>query len=388
MRLMTRTVVCVLTMASLTLPAVAASKKKSPPVPYASAICMVADTGLILFERNPDEQRAPASMVKMMLLLLVGEGIEKGTWTLDKRLKVSEHAQAMGGSQLYLAEGQEFTLGELMKAVAVASANDAAMVVAEGLWGSEEKYLKRMNERARELGMKHSEFHSVHGLPPEDGAKPDATTARDMALLGRHCIRHPFVMECVGTEEIQFGPKKTLAHNTNSLLKSMPSCDGLKTGYTRAAGFCLTATARQDDIRLIAVVMGCPNKRERFEAAQAILEKGFASVERTRLLARGEQVDASVPVQNCESGEARVRVEEDVWIVLKKGEKERVRIAVDTPEFVRPPLKAGTPMGQLRVEFAGTLLAQAPVALADDLKPARLRWKLVRSVLRGRTPQD
>ncbi|MEA3366313.1 MAG: serine hydrolase, partial [Candidatus Hydrogenedentes bacterium] len=159
----------------------------------ASAVCVLADSGIAIREYNADEIRSPASMVKLMLMLMVAEGIEADEWTLDRVITVSEHAESMGGSQVYLAKGEEWKLADLLAAVCVASANDAAMAIAEGLWGSEEAYLKNMDARAKDLGMASSEFHSVHGLPPDPGEKPDKTCARDMAVLARHCVQIPLI---------------------------------------------------------------------------------------------------------------------------------------------------------------------------------------------------
>ena len=238
--------------------AYAAAAKEEPEI--VSTICVEAETGMVLAEENAAIVRPPASMIKMIQMLLVTEGLYKNSWTLETPIHVSLHAQKMGGTQVYLEAGETWTLGELMPAIAVASANDAAMAVAEGLWGSEEKYLEAVNARAKELGMASTEFHSVHGLPPDAGEEPDGTTARDMATLGRACVAYPYIMRLVGAKELQFRPEEAIKHNTNKLLWRMEDCDGIKTGYIRASGFCVTATAQRDGIRLIGVVMGCKKR--------------------------------------------------------------------------------------------------------------------------------
>lgn len=242
-----------------------------------SALCVEADTGKVLFEMNADVVRPPASMVKMMQFLLVSEGIQRGDWTLNTPIKASRRARGMGGTQVFLEDGEVWELGRLMQAVAVASANDAAMAVAEGLWGSAEAYLRRSNERARELGMGKSEFHSVHGLPPGKGQEPDRTTARDMAVLARKCAEDPRILAWTSQESMVFRPGEKPYFNTNKLLRRMDDCDGLKTGYIRAAGFCVTATAKRCGKRLIAVVMGHTSANGRFTMARKLLDDAFAS---------------------------------------------------------------------------------------------------------------
>lgn len=249
----------------------------SPDSLPVSALCIEAGTGRVLAEENADLRRPPASMVKMMQMLLVSEGLRSGRWTSDTPITATGHARRMGGTQVFLREGEVRTLGELMQAVAVASANDAAMAVAEGLWGSEEVYLAEVNERARNLGMNDSEFHSVHGLPPDRGEEPDRTTARDMALLARRCVRDPQILAWTRQTKVRFRPGEPYYPSTNKLLEGMDDCDGLKTGYIRAAGFCITATAEREGLRLIAVVMGHRNSKGRFRLAEKLLEEGFAA---------------------------------------------------------------------------------------------------------------
>lgn len=254
--------------------AVAAPAKKKEE-DNASVICIDAETCRVLFSQNADLPRPEASLVKLMQLLLVAEGLEAGKWTLDQAIPVSAKAQGMGGTQVLLAQGETWPLGHLMHAVAVASANDAAMAVAEGLWGGEAEYLKAMNVRAAELGMKNTVYHSVHGLPPDKGEEPDQTTASDMALLGQNCVRHAQILDWTSTKEFQFRPGGAKFFNTNKLLWRLNDCDGLKTGYIRAAGFCVVATAKRDNQRLISVVLGSVSKYGRFNVAEKAIEDGF-----------------------------------------------------------------------------------------------------------------
>jgi D-alanyl-D-alanine carboxypeptidase (penicillin-binding protein 5/6) len=244
------------------------------------AICIDVDTGRILFQQEADTPRVPASLVKMMQLLLVAEGLEAGRWTPEQVITVSAKAQGMGGTQVLLAAGETWPLEHLMQAVAVASANDAAMAVAEGLWGSEAEYLRVMNVRAAELGMTNTEYHSVHGLPPDRGKEPDVTTAGDMARLALTCVCHPRILGWTCLKELKFRPEGAIHYNTNKMLWRMPDCDGLKTGYIRAAGFCVVATAKRGNIRLIGVVLGSNSKYGRFNFAEEMLDNGFATMQK------------------------------------------------------------------------------------------------------------
>lgn len=364
----------------------AGARRPAPPPDDsgASALCMLADSGLIVFEQHARVVRPPASMVKLMQLVLVAEGIERGDWTLEKSVTISAKTAAVGGSRVSLRENEQFTLGHLIEAVAVVSANDAAMAVAEGLWGSEDEYKRRMNERARELGMNDSQFNSVHGLPPEAGQEPDKTTAYDMALLARHCIGIPLVMQWAGQTQVQFRANETARQNTNRLLLDMPGCDGLKTGFTNAAGWCLAVSVVRDNVRMIAVVMGCQTSASRFAFAQKVVEDGFGAVERVRVLAKGDEIPHGIIVQNCKNPHITLSVMEDVWVTLPKADIERVEIVADTPDRLAPPLAAGAVLGEVEVRVADAALGQTQVALSHNLEPAEPRWKLLRSVLGGR----
>lgn len=341
-----------------------------------SVICVDAETGLIIRESEADASRPQASLIKIMQMLLVAEGVENGEWTLDDIIAVSRHAQRMGGTQVYLSEGEEYALAQLMNAVAVASANDAAMAVAEGLWGSEEAYLARMNERTLELGMTNSEFHSVHGLPPDRGEEPDRTTARDMAILARHAVTIEQVLAWTDQKELRFRPEDAIIRSTNKLLRSMEDCDGLKTGYIRASGFCIVATAARSDIRLIAVVMGHPNSAERFKLAGHLLEEGFASIDKRQVITKGETEGPVVPVANCEIESVTLRVDGDAWATARVDDFSRLEVVMDVPRVIVAPMTAGYKVGEARVVLDGEVLSSAPLVLAVDLKEAGWWWKL------------
>ena len=331
-----------------------------------SAICVVAETGLVAAEEQADLLRPPASMIKMMIMLLVSEGVDAGRWRLDRTIRISEHAQKMGGTQIYLGAGEEWPLGSLMEAACVASANDAAMAVAEGLWGSERAYLKAANSRAAELGMTNTAVRSVHGLPPDKGNALDQTTARDMMLLARACVRHPRILDWVGRKEVRVGEEGTVMHNTNKMLWRMEGCDGIKTGYIRAAGFCVAATVERGGIRLVCVVMG-DSKYGRFNRAKKMLEEAFARLRRVRVLAEGDSVGRPVCVKNCEVAEVGLMAPKDVWVTIDPGARERLVVETDAPDVLEPPIPEGTPVAAARILLDGALLAESRLVVPRQL---------------------
>lgn len=351
-----------------------AAKTPAVPLPDLSEICVEAETGMVLHETNADIQRPPASMVKLMIMLLVLEGVESGKVKLDQVITVSQRSEKMGGSQVYLKMNDQWPLNTLMQAVAVASANDAAMAVAEGLWGSSEKCLEAMNTRAKELGMNNTVYRSVHGLPPAKGQEPDVTTARDMTLLGRECVRHPGIFEWTSLKQFQLRPEEAPHVTTNKVMLSMPDCDGLKTGFIRLAGFCITATAKRDDIRLIAVVMGDNNKNERTNVTKQLLEEGFKAVKRVKVVAKGDELGDPVPVENCLTTQVRLTAAADLSVVVKAEDAAKVQLVCDRPAKLTPPVAAGATVGEFRAELGGTVLGKGGLINPVKLEPKTM-WQ-------------
>jgi serine-type D-Ala-D-Ala carboxypeptidase (penicillin-binding protein 5/6) len=346
----------------------------------ASWISVEAETGLVIAESNADIERPPASMIKLMLMLLVAEGIEEHTWTLDTPITASRKAQRMGGTQVYLAAGETHPLDLLMKAVAVSSANDAAMAVAEGLWGNEDAYLARMNERAAELGMAHTEFHSVHGLPPSRGEKPDRTTARDMATLGRACVTMPQILAWTNLRSYEFRLGEGKKYTTNKLLRRRDDMDGLKTGFINAAGFCITATLKKGDIRIISVVMGHDNKMERFALAERLLDDGIKDVRKEKVVEKGDTVLPAIPVLNSELVETRLTVGRDLWVTALQSDWENIQTIYDYPEELSAPANRAQEVGEARVELDGRVLDSTAIYLTEDLPEVTFLGKLERMV--------
>lgn len=362
--------------------ALATAQGKIPP--EVSVYSCEAETGLELFSRDADRVRPPASMIKLGLMLLVAEGLHTGQWTLESPITASRHAERMGGTQVYVKMGETYSLSRLMLAVSVASANDAAMAVAEGLWGSEEAYLEAMNKRLGELGMKNSVFRSVHGLPPDRGEQPDETTARDMAILARECLKHPQVMEWTSTVRFKFREEQAEFLSTNKLLQQMDECDGLKTGYIRAAGFCIAATAKRGDVRVVTVVMGHPDNTARFRLAKQQLTDGLETVRRGLVLAKDQVQTPIIDVENGKADTVAVSVSGDIWATTRAEDWERVQLVWDTPVKLTAPVTAGSEVGKVRAELDGHVLGRAKVILSGSVDQTTWIWrteKMIRSFL-------
>ncbi len=252
--------------------------KKIGKDPYASAILLNADTGEILFAENADAHVYPASVLKLMVLFVVLERVQQGTLQLSDMVKITKEAFKMGGSQVYLDPKEQFPVEELLYALMVQSANDAAVALATHVAGSKESFVALMNKKAKELGMKNTHFYSVHGLPPAEGQKVDITTARDFGILCREMAKHPEVFEYTATRVRDFRGGKFVMRTHNHLLESVDGCDGFKTGYFTAAGFSIAATAKRGGRRIIAIVMGSKDRKVRDAQATQLLAKGFAMV--------------------------------------------------------------------------------------------------------------
>ena len=244
--------------------------------PYLSALVIDADTGKVLFADQPDAVVYPASVLKLMNLLVILKHVEEGKAKLDDMVQITKEAAKIGGSQVYLDPKEQFPLEELLYALAVQSANDAAVALAIHVAGSKEQFVALMNQQAQELGMKSTRFHSVHGLPPGEGQKADQTTAADFAILCRELVNRPDVLKYTGTKERPFRDDKFIMRNHNHLLGAVDGCDGLKTGYFEAAGFSIAATAKRGGVRVIALVMGSKDRKVRDAKTTELLAKGFA----------------------------------------------------------------------------------------------------------------
>jgi D-alanyl-D-alanine carboxypeptidase (penicillin-binding protein 5/6) len=315
-------------------------------MPCASAILMDAATGTVLFEQNADEALPPASVTKVMTLLLVMEAVESGRISLSDPVSTSAKAASMGGSQVYLKEGECMTVEEMVKCVVIASANDCAVALAEHVAGSEEAFVATMNARAAELGMKNTCFENTNGL--DDTAKMHLTSARDIALMSRALIAHPKILEYSGIwmDTIRNGAFGLT--NTNRLVRFYPGCTGLKTGSTARAGFCVSATAKREGISLVCVIMGAESRDSRNASAARLLDFGFANYETFR--AQGGE--CRLPVQGSDLAQVLVKWPA-VCITVPKGSAARVKVVQKLPVCPMAPVEAGQSVGDIVYTLGG-----------------------------------
>ncbi len=266
--------------------------------PYASALVLNADTGETLFSRNIDIPVYPASTLKLMVLLVILDRVDQGVLKLDEMVQVTTEAYKMGGSQVYLDPKEQFSIDELLYALMIQSANDAAVALASHVAGSTEAFVTLMNAKAEELGMNNTRFHSVHGLPPSKGQKVDVSTARDFGILCRHLSSRPEVFKYTSTKTRDFRNGAFIMRTHNHLLKEVSGCDGFKTGYFTKAGFSIAATAKRNGVRIITVVMGSKSRKVRDATAKKLLNMAFAKISPQQELAAQAVLEKDSPHQS------------------------------------------------------------------------------------------
>jgi D-alanyl-D-alanine carboxypeptidase (penicillin-binding protein 5/6) len=338
--------------------------------PYKAALLMHADSGTILFEENAHLRLPPASMTKMMVMLIAAERVQGGAATWEDAVTTSRWASKMGGSQVYLREGETFTLAEMMQAIVIHSANDASVAVAEYLGGSSDAFVDLMNERARALGLKDTIYRGPHGLPPAKGQEPDLTTAHDLALLAREILKHPDLMKWAATKEAPFRGGRFIMRNTNHLVRNTNWVDGLKTGYYREAGFGVTATATRGDVRLVAVILGTPHKKQCFDEAARLLNRGFASYKLIYAVRQGDVVGNDVPVRRGKPKFVRVVAGGDIKVLAQKTEDRSFDLELVLSEQLVAPLVTHTAVGSVVVKEGGKEIGRVPALTADPVEKA------------------
>ncbi len=336
--------------------------RKTPPARgtgnplYKGALLEDADSGRVLLAYNADMEWPPASMAKMMLLLVAQEQINSGRFKPTDVVRVSERSAHTGGSRVGLKDGDVYPLRELMKAALVKSANDAAVAVAEKIGGSVEAMVRMMNQRANELGMLHTEYRTVDGLPPRPGHDADHTDAYDLAIVGRAIIRETNLLAWSSQESMDFDDGVCMLHNTNHLVGHFEGCDGLKTGFTSQAGFNVTTTAKRGNMRLIAVILGAPSNQQRFAQAAKLMNWGFDRFTAVSLLRSGEplpvqvQVQAGPTIQPIAAG--------DLKVVLPKEDVSGVKLVYDVAPMIQSPVTTGESLGRVLVHYQGQTLTE------------------------------
>lgn len=363
--------VCVLVLLSvlISVPIFSLSVRANTPefaLQSKSAILMEASTGEVIFEKNADLELPPASISKIMTLLLVMEALDEGKITLDEKIRTSENAMRMGGSQIFLEVGEEMTLQDMLKSIAIASANDACVAVGEHLFGTEEAFVNEMNERAKELGMNHTYFLNSTGLPPEGNEKGNYSTARDISIMSRELLKHPEILQwtSIWMDSVRNGAFGLT--NTNKLVRQYQGCDGLKTGYTVEAKYCLSATGQRNGLRFIAVVMGAPTSPVRNKEISEMLSYGFNTFKAYEVVKK-DQVVQRVKVSRGKIEAVDLLAAHDFVIPMKKGTTAEVTAEVVLKAKVVAPIKAGQVLGELVVKSAGTEVGRVPLKAQTDV---------------------
>ena len=342
-----------------------------------SAVLMEAATGTVLYEKDAHTPLPPASVTKIMTLLLVMEALDAGRIGWDDTVTASEAAAAKGGSQVYLEAGEQMSLQEMLKSVVVVSANDCATALAEHVAGSEAAFVELMNRRAQELGMENTHFVNCTGLDDEPDAETHLTTAYDIALMSRELLKHDEIRDytTIWMDSVRNG-EFGLA-NTNKLVRFYQGTTGLKTGYTSAAGHCLSASAERDGVEFIAVVLHCATSGERFQAAKQLLDYGFANY--TLAQPDPETEIPPVPVV-LGTQESIVPVpDNDDPVLIEKGQAAGITTRVEIADQVRAPVEAGQRLGTLTLQSDGAPLAAIPL-VAPEAVPRRTWWDVTRSL--------
>ena len=351
----------------------------APPMKLscASALLLEPESGQVIFEMNADTPRAVASVTKIMTILLTLEALDAGRIAVDDRVTISESAAGMGGSQVLLDIGEAQTIDVLLKSMIVGSANDAAVALAEVLYGSEELCVAQMNARAAELGMDGTHFVNCTGLPAEG----QHTTARDVARMSMAVFRHPIYFEYSGIwlDEVDHGDGRvTQLTNTNKLIRLYDGCDGGKTGSTSEAGYCVSATAKRGDMRLIAVVLGAPSGSERFDAAAEMLDYGFANYRLYPVAQRGAKIRGQMPVTGGEQSGVSLALDGELTLLVAKGNEQSVQLSPNLPESLAAPVDAGDPDGSVDVIVDGKTVASIPVVTMEAVAGRGFRPALQR----------
>ena len=331
-----------------------------------SALLMEASSGQIIFETNADEKRPVASVVKIMTILMCLEAVDSGRVSLDDRVTISKTASGMGGSQVLLDTGEVQTLDVLLKSTVVGSANDAAVAIAEHLYGSQELFVKQMNARAQALGMKDTVFVNCTGLP----AQGQHTTARDVARMAAALFGHELYYKYadIWMDKVDHGDGRvTDLTNTNRLIRFYDGCDGGKTGSTNEAGYCIAATARRGGMRLIAVVLGGSSGKKRFACAEKMFDHGFANYRLLTAAERGTRVRGEMPVTGGSLDSVPLALDGDLTLLMNKAEAAEIELKPNLPPSVAAPVAAGDEIGSVDILLNGRTIARIPVAAADSV---------------------
>lgn len=345
-----------------------------------SAILMDYYTGEVIYEKNPHDKLPPASISKIMTLLLGMEALEGGKINLSDKVRISSHAASMGGSQLWLEEGETQTVEDLFKAIYLRSANDASVALAEHIAGSEEAFVKAMNEKAKMLNMKNTNFVNATGLPHEN----HYVSAYDVGLMSIELLKYKKIHDwlTVYMDEMKVGKKKDKIQslvNTNRLIKDYEGATGIKTGSTNEAGFCLSASAKKGNLQLIAVTMGSESSKIRFEESIRLLDYGFANYDSITIGKKGD-ILGNIPVHKGKIENIEVILERDSYILLPKGKGGNVEKEIFLPEFIESPVKEGEELGYLLIKIDGKEMDKIKLVSKISIDKAGFKEMLKKTV--------
>lgn len=342
-----------------------------------SALLMEFSTGNIIYEFNSHEKLTPASVTKIMTTLLIMEAVENGTMSLDDKVTCSARAKSMGGSTMYLETGEIRTVEELLKGVCVESANDAAIALAEYHSGTEEAFVEKMNARAKELGCNDTNFSNCTGLFPDN----HYTSAYDLAIMSRELLKHSQVLKytTIWMETISEGRKQpfTLV-NRNKMIRTYNGCDGLKTGYIKESMYCISATAKRNNIRFISIIMGAPTWQSRNEQAGRLLDYGFSKYECIKLLDKGEPV-GEISLHKAVPEKVTIKAGDELDVILEKGSKVNLEKQVEIYKDIKLPLKAGDQIGVIRAVDGDKTYSEVKLVVDEPVRKMPFGYILKKS---------
>ena len=349
-----------------------------------SAVLMDASTGQVLFSANEHERLYPASVTKIMPLLLFMEALDEGRINLTDKVTASPVAASKGGSQIWLKEGEQMTVDELLRATAIASANDACTALGEHISGSEEAFVASMNERAKQLGMKNTNFVNCSGL--DDDTTEHLTTAYDVALMSKELLSHERIRSYTTVWMDTLRDGATELTNTNRLVRFYNGTTGLKTGTTSKAGYCLSASAERDGLHIIAVILGAQTSDDRFEGAKALLNWGFANYETVTPSLKDVEIPEVEVIKGIEE-KITAKVSDIMPITLKKGESEKIEYSVEISENVEAPVEKNQLLGKVTARIGDNVLGEYKLLAKDGVRKITL-WDYVEGFLKSLTKSE
>ena len=343
-----------------------------------SAIIIEAETGQMLYGKNINKKVPPASITKIMTLLLAMEKVDNDKLNLEQEIPVSKHAESMGGSQIFLPHSIELKLKNLLEAVAIASANDASVAVAEAVGGNYDNFVRMMNERAESLGMENTHFVNSTGLPSE--GNNHYSTARDISIMARELIKHEKVLDWTSTwvDYLQLPERKVMLVNTNKLVNHYRGLDGLKTGHTDEAGFCLSATAKRKNMRLISVILHADTEQKRQELTSKLLDYGFNTFRKLTPVRKGRKVE-NVTIPGGKKTITTAVTESDSQVVVKIGQEDDLKVKTKLNSNIEAPIKKGDILGKKVIELDKKQVGEVNLIATEDIEKANIFVRLWRS---------